>query len=245
MSKFALGLPGGEHGTSLVVTKQQQKQLEAFVAPNKAGFFNFGTAGFTVLDDIAVAMAQQIPFTQATQDCLDAVKATPYWCVRFALPLSLSCANCVGADALAGLHDGAAVQEHGAVHVVGHDVQVHCVNACVGECVGAGAYSLSAEVSSPISFVRPFVLFKCYNRVKERRAAAPPARNAARRAERSSCSPATSLNREETLPLMVSALSLLKNADAPSRGAPVNTRLVTTTAFCAVDASCPAIARAL
>ena len=82
MSKFALGLPGGEHGTSLVVTKQQQEQLEKFVAPNTAGFFNFGTAGFTVLSDIAVAMAQKIPFLPATQTCLDAVKAAPYWCVR-------------------------------------------------------------------------------------------------------------------------------------------------------------------
>jgi len=90
VSKFALGLPGGEHGTSLVVTKQQEQQLEAFVAPNKAGLFNFGKAGFTVLSDIAVAMAQKIPFLPATQTCLDAVKVAPYWCVRLLFFVSVA-----------------------------------------------------------------------------------------------------------------------------------------------------------
>ena len=80
VSRFALGLPGGEHGTSLVESKAQEAELLQFVSPVSANFINFGTKGFTVLGDIAQAMANIIPNSVATDDCIAKVAANPYWC---------------------------------------------------------------------------------------------------------------------------------------------------------------------
>jgi len=86
---FALALPGGEHGTSMVVEPAQEAELLAIVGTTATspytGVYNFGVNGFGLLDEISTLMVSHMPGRLGVSDpsmaqCLAKVVASPVWC---------------------------------------------------------------------------------------------------------------------------------------------------------------------